>query len=103
MYLILARDTASVEETWIADLYTAALNQATAEELARALDHLTAAHDLLAVRHPGNAGSDKCPELSADRHTSFVRRMSPQLAHTRNDDGGRGVRLLGCTCRGRGS
>ena len=81
MYLILARDTASVEETWIADLYTAALNQVTAEELARALDHLTAAHDLLAVRHPGNAGSDKCPELSADRHTSFVRRMSPQLAH----------------------
>jgi hypothetical protein len=31
MYLILARDTASVEETWIADLYTAALNQATAK------------------------------------------------------------------------
>jgi uncharacterized protein len=40
MYLILARDAASVEESWIADLYSAALKQATAEEATRALDHV---------------------------------------------------------------
>ena len=40
MYLILARDAATVEETWIADLYTAASTQATAEEVRRALDLL---------------------------------------------------------------
>jgi len=39
MYLILAREAASVEETWIAELYSAASKQATAEEVTRALDH----------------------------------------------------------------
>jgi hypothetical protein len=38
MYLILARDAATVEETWITDVYTAASKQATAEEVTRALD-----------------------------------------------------------------
>ncbi len=37
MYLILAMDAASSEETWIADLYAAALKQATADERTRAL------------------------------------------------------------------
>ena len=36
---ILAREAASVEETWIAELYSAASKQATAEEVTRALDH----------------------------------------------------------------
>jgi uncharacterized protein len=40
MYLILARDAATVEETWIADLYTAASKQATAEEATRALEQM---------------------------------------------------------------
>ncbi len=38
MYLMLARDAATVEETWITDLYTAALKQATPDELTRALE-----------------------------------------------------------------
>ncbi len=33
MWLILARDAATPDETWITDLYTAALKQATADEL----------------------------------------------------------------------
>jgi uncharacterized protein len=33
MWLLLARDAAAPEETWITDLYTAASKQATAEEL----------------------------------------------------------------------
>jgi uncharacterized protein len=40
MYLMLALDAASAEETWIADLYAAALKQATADERTRALDLL---------------------------------------------------------------
>jgi hypothetical protein len=40
MYLTLARDAATVEETWITDLYTAASKQATSEEVTRALDHV---------------------------------------------------------------
>ncbi len=40
MYLMLALDAASSEETWIADLYAAALKQATADERTRALDLL---------------------------------------------------------------
>ena len=55
--------------------------------LVRSMGHRTPiaamAHDLRAVRHPGNAGSDKRPELFARRHTSFVRRMSPQWAQPR--------------------
>jgi uncharacterized protein len=38
MYLTLARDSATRNETWITDLYTAALKQATPDELTRALD-----------------------------------------------------------------
>jgi uncharacterized protein len=38
MWLILARDAASSQETWIMDSYTAALKQATAKELTRAVD-----------------------------------------------------------------
>jgi TPR repeat protein len=40
MWLILARDAATPEETWITDLYAAALKQATADERTRALDLL---------------------------------------------------------------
>ena len=40
MYLILAQDAATVEETWITDVYTAASKQATAEEVTRAIDHV---------------------------------------------------------------
>jgi hypothetical protein len=40
MWLMLARDAASPEETWIMDLYAAALKQATADERTRALDLL---------------------------------------------------------------
>ncbi len=40
MYLILARDAATPKETWIADLYNAALKQATADEQAVALVHV---------------------------------------------------------------
>jgi uncharacterized protein len=40
MYLILGSDAASSGETWITDLYTAALKQATPDERARALDLL---------------------------------------------------------------
>ena len=40
MYLILARDASTVEETWITELYSAASKQATAEEVTRALDHV---------------------------------------------------------------
>jgi uncharacterized protein len=40
MYLMLGSDAASSEETWITDLYAAALKQATADERARALDLL---------------------------------------------------------------
>ena len=39
MWLMLARKAATPEETWITDQYTAASQQATAEELTRALDH----------------------------------------------------------------
>ena len=40
MWLTLARDGASSQETWIADLYAAALKQATDEERAAALGYL---------------------------------------------------------------
>jgi uncharacterized protein len=40
MYLMLGSDAASSEETWITDLYTAALKRATADERTRALDVL---------------------------------------------------------------
>jgi hypothetical protein len=40
MYLILARDAATPKETWITDLYTAALKQATETERAVALVHV---------------------------------------------------------------
>jgi hypothetical protein len=40
MYLILARDSALLKETWIAELYNAAVKQATQEELAVALVHV---------------------------------------------------------------
>jgi TPR repeat protein len=40
MYLMLGSDAASSEETWITDLYAAALKQATADERTRALDVL---------------------------------------------------------------
>jgi uncharacterized protein len=40
MYLMLGSDAASSEETWIMDLYAAALKQATADEQRRALDVL---------------------------------------------------------------
>ncbi len=40
MYLILAQDAATVEETWITDVYAAASKQATAEEVTRAIDHV---------------------------------------------------------------
>jgi TPR repeat protein len=40
MYLMLGTDAASSEETWITDLYAAALKQATADERTRALDVL---------------------------------------------------------------
>ena len=40
MWLTLARDAASPQEAWIADLYAAALKQATEEERAVALVHL---------------------------------------------------------------
>jgi hypothetical protein len=39
MWLMLARDAAAVKESWITDLYTAALKQATADEQAVALVH----------------------------------------------------------------
>jgi TPR repeat protein len=40
MWLTLARDSASPRETWIVELYTAAMKQATAEEQAVALGYL---------------------------------------------------------------
>jgi uncharacterized protein len=40
MYLMLGSDAASSEETWITDLYAAALKQATTDERTRALDVL---------------------------------------------------------------
>jgi TPR repeat protein len=40
MWLTLARDGASAQETWIADLYSVAMKQATAEEQAAALGYL---------------------------------------------------------------
>ncbi len=40
MYLMLGSDAAGSEESWIRDLYTAALRQATAEERTQALDLL---------------------------------------------------------------
>jgi TPR repeat protein len=40
MWLTLARDSASPRETWISDLYTAAMKQATDDERAVALVHL---------------------------------------------------------------
>jgi hypothetical protein len=40
MWLTLAKDAAPPDETWVADLYTAALRQATEEERAGALIHL---------------------------------------------------------------
>jgi exopolysaccharide production negative regulator len=40
MYLMLGTDAASSEETWITDLYAAALKQATEDERTRALDVL---------------------------------------------------------------
>jgi TPR repeat protein len=40
MYLTLARDAASPQESWIADLYAAAMKQATEEERAGALAYL---------------------------------------------------------------
>jgi len=40
MYLILARDAATPKETWITDLYNAALKQATPDEQAVALVHV---------------------------------------------------------------
>jgi len=40
MYLILARDAATPNETWITDLYNAALKQASADEQAVALVHV---------------------------------------------------------------
>jgi uncharacterized protein len=40
MYLMLGSDAASSEETWMTDLYAAALKQATADERTRALDVL---------------------------------------------------------------
>ena len=40
MWLILARDAATVNETWITDLYAAALKQATEDERAVALVYL---------------------------------------------------------------
>jgi len=40
MYLILARDAATVEETWIRDLYAAASKQATSDEVIRALEYV---------------------------------------------------------------
>jgi uncharacterized protein len=40
MYLILARDSATPKETWIADLYNAAVKQATPDEQAVALVHV---------------------------------------------------------------
>ncbi len=40
MYLMLGSDAASSEETWITDLYAAALKQSTADERTRALDLL---------------------------------------------------------------
>ncbi len=40
MYLILARDSATPKETWIADLYNAAVKQATPDEQAGALVHV---------------------------------------------------------------
>jgi uncharacterized protein len=40
MYLILARDSATPKETWIAELYSAAVKQATPDEQAVALVHV---------------------------------------------------------------
>jgi TPR repeat protein len=40
MWLTLARDAATPKETWITDLYNAALKQATAEERGVALVHV---------------------------------------------------------------
>ena len=40
MYLILARDAATVEETWITDQYNAAMKQATEDERAAAAVHV---------------------------------------------------------------
>jgi len=40
MWLILARDAATPKETWITDMYTAALKQATETERAVALVHV---------------------------------------------------------------
>jgi uncharacterized protein len=40
MYLILARDAATPKETWIADLYNAAVKQATPDEQSVALVHV---------------------------------------------------------------
>jgi hypothetical protein len=40
MYLILARDSATPKETWIAELYNAAVKQATPDEQESALVHV---------------------------------------------------------------
>jgi hypothetical protein len=71
MYLMLGSDAASSEETWITDLYAAALKQATVGEQTRALDLLKRWKQSRSERKPFVCGFC-CRSGSAKRASSLV-------------------------------
>jgi uncharacterized protein len=81
MWLLLARDAASSEETWITDSYTAAVKQATAKDLTRAVGLAELWIEQSRGGHGEQSALEITPGCQATHPPRDARHLGPQRRH----------------------